>query len=68
MAAATSCTHTGWKRACAPASGTNGANACSVANRFVKWSCSPKMTEGRRIVRSRFAAFSAASPAALERR
>ena len=68
IALATSSTQTGWKRASAPASGSTGNTDWSWANRLRKRSRSPKMTEGRRIVRSSAAAFSAASPRALERR
>jgi hypothetical protein len=66
--AATSSTHTGWKRASAPASGKKGAIAAILANRVRKESPRPKITEGRNSVRSRPASRSAASPSALERR
>ena len=67
-ASATSSTQTGWKRASAPPSGMMGNSDCSEANRLRKRSRSPKITDGRRMVRSSPAARSASSPRAFERR
>ena len=67
-ALATSPTHTGWNRASAPASGSTGSSRCSRANRLVKRSCAPKITDGRRMRRSSPLARHTASPAALLRR
>ena len=67
-ARATSSTHTGWNLAAARTSGITGNRRCSAANRLRKRSCSPKMTDGRRIVHaSPGTERIACSPAALER-
>ena len=60
--------HTGWKRAALPASGINGATACSVAKRLRKRSSMPKITEGRSSVSSSAAWRSTVSPSVLLRR
>ncbi|MNN01481.1 hypothetical protein D3C81_1140990 [compost metagenome] len=67
-ACTTSCTNTGWKRACAHASGTTGAICCICANRLRKWSSGPNTTDGRRMVQSSPLARTMRSPSPLLRR